>query len=413
IQTSSLSTDSNRSSICTGDDMNSIYSSALLRGPFIGYAKAITDCTPCPYYKDALPFKRGDTISIISKDESGTWIGMANGRVGHFKFVNVEEIRHHHPSGAVGRPANTKGIKLIIPITVEHQGVDTGAHHHHHHQHHHQHHQRLGTNHCNDNHSNASVCDGHQCNGECNVINDRLKSVLMDSQTAGADGRPLTLADIKQAIGLSDLHLNLLTIYGYSDPKLLARVVNEDRLNECGISDRCAQHRLLNAARLLRHHYHNLVTSDDNQSTIGPPSTSQQPLQHHKYVPKHQRPRVSVSAPTTPAITPSIDFTSDEFTQLISKLESVSTSSLENSCSYDDHHLKHQLVMTTGAAGGVADANSRAISARTAKSDKKRCNSGTHYTNIDIIAANNERIYENNEQIISATLDRHHSSSLV
>jgi hypothetical protein len=56
IQTSSLSTDSNRSSICTGDDMNS-FPTSLFRGPFISHAKAITDCTPCPYYKDALAFK--------------------------------------------------------------------------------------------------------------------------------------------------------------------------------------------------------------------------------------------------------------------------------------------------------------------------------------------------------------------
>lgn len=56
IRTSSLSTDSNRNSICTSDESPSIYSS-LIKSSIVGYAKAIQDCTPCPYLKNALAFK--------------------------------------------------------------------------------------------------------------------------------------------------------------------------------------------------------------------------------------------------------------------------------------------------------------------------------------------------------------------
>ena len=34
--------------------------------------------------------QRGDTIDIISMNPSGLWRGKSQGRVGHFKFINVE-----------------------------------------------------------------------------------------------------------------------------------------------------------------------------------------------------------------------------------------------------------------------------------------------------------------------------------
>lgn len=79
IKTASLSSDSNRSSICTveesaastcgshgskemsngGGSSNGSCngSSHRTRSPFIGKARAKIDCTPCPYDKDALAFK--------------------------------------------------------------------------------------------------------------------------------------------------------------------------------------------------------------------------------------------------------------------------------------------------------------------------------------------------------------------
>ncbi|XP_063886899.1 uncharacterized protein LOC135114768 [Scylla paramamosain] len=75
---------SNRSSL-SGEDAEPY------TGPFIGRARALVDCQPSPYDRDALKFKKGDTIDIIAKNPSGLWKGCVDGRVGHFKFILVEE----------------------------------------------------------------------------------------------------------------------------------------------------------------------------------------------------------------------------------------------------------------------------------------------------------------------------------
>lgn len=75
---------SNRSSL-SGEDTEPY------TGPFIGRARALMDCHPSPYDRDALKFKKGDTIDIIAKNPSGLWKGCVDGRVGHFKFILVEE----------------------------------------------------------------------------------------------------------------------------------------------------------------------------------------------------------------------------------------------------------------------------------------------------------------------------------
>lgn len=79
-------TSSNRSSTSAGEDDTCPYV-----GTFIGRARALVDCTPSPYDRDGLAFKKGDLIDIITKHKTGIWIGMVNGKVGHFKFINVEE----------------------------------------------------------------------------------------------------------------------------------------------------------------------------------------------------------------------------------------------------------------------------------------------------------------------------------
>lgn len=60
IKTNSFCTSSNRSSLCNGYDdsnCNSNGMNSLFRGQFIGTARAINDCIPCPYDRDALAFK--------------------------------------------------------------------------------------------------------------------------------------------------------------------------------------------------------------------------------------------------------------------------------------------------------------------------------------------------------------------
>jgi len=59
-------------------------------GPVIGQARAVVDCVPSPYDRDALTFAKDDLIDIIHMNASGLWWGRCGNRVGHFKFVNVE-----------------------------------------------------------------------------------------------------------------------------------------------------------------------------------------------------------------------------------------------------------------------------------------------------------------------------------
>ncbi|XP_055939522.1 uncharacterized protein LOC129969127 isoform X2 [Argiope bruennichi] len=61
-------------------------------GRTLGKARALVDCTPSPYDKDGLAFKKGDIIDILAKSSSGYWVGKLGNQIGHFKFINVEEI---------------------------------------------------------------------------------------------------------------------------------------------------------------------------------------------------------------------------------------------------------------------------------------------------------------------------------
>ncbi|EDV94419.1 GH21086 [Drosophila grimshawi] len=55
-------------------------------------AKALVDSLPNPYDKEALKFKKGELIDVLSMNASGIWKGRCHGRVGHFKFINVEVL---------------------------------------------------------------------------------------------------------------------------------------------------------------------------------------------------------------------------------------------------------------------------------------------------------------------------------
>ena len=56
------------------------------------YARAICDVTPSPYDTEALHLHVGDLVGIISKHPSGLWMGECGGKVGRFKFINVEIV---------------------------------------------------------------------------------------------------------------------------------------------------------------------------------------------------------------------------------------------------------------------------------------------------------------------------------
>ena len=56
------------------------------------YARVVSDVTPSPYDTEALHLHVGDLIGIISKHPSGQWTGECGGKVGRFKFINVEIV---------------------------------------------------------------------------------------------------------------------------------------------------------------------------------------------------------------------------------------------------------------------------------------------------------------------------------
>ncbi|KAM7363825.1 shal K[+] channel interacting protein [Cochliomyia hominivorax] len=88
-----------QSSIST-DDRTSL-------APSICKAKALVDSMANPYDKDALKFKKGDIIDVLSMNASGIWKGRCHGRLGHFKFINVEvlpdqRLKHSHSKNLAG-----------------------------------------------------------------------------------------------------------------------------------------------------------------------------------------------------------------------------------------------------------------------------------------------------------------------
>ncbi|KAJ8917209.1 hypothetical protein NQ315_012701, partial [Exocentrus adspersus] len=56
----------------------------------VGRARALVDHIPSPYDKEALKFKAGDIIDLVSMNASGQWRGICRGKRGIFKFINVE-----------------------------------------------------------------------------------------------------------------------------------------------------------------------------------------------------------------------------------------------------------------------------------------------------------------------------------
>jgi SAM and SH3 domain-containing protein 1 len=89
--------------------------------PSIGQARALVDCVPSPYDKESLRFKKGDIIDIISMNVSGNWKGFAHGRIGTFKFINVELISAAPgPIGPVAAPRrSSRSHRTAKPQNVE------------------------------------------------------------------------------------------------------------------------------------------------------------------------------------------------------------------------------------------------------------------------------------------------------
>jgi len=54
-------------------------------------ATAIRDSNPHPYDSNGLAFKCGDKIEVVHISDYGVWTGRCGGKIGNFKFVDVEK----------------------------------------------------------------------------------------------------------------------------------------------------------------------------------------------------------------------------------------------------------------------------------------------------------------------------------
>lgn len=56
--------------------------------------------------------QKGDIVDIIAKHKTGIWVGMAQGKVGHFKFINVQEITEERKRRHRRRKINSDMLNL-------------------------------------------------------------------------------------------------------------------------------------------------------------------------------------------------------------------------------------------------------------------------------------------------------------
>ncbi|XP_041675138.1 uncharacterized protein LOC108115595 isoform X6 [Drosophila eugracilis] len=84
-------------------------------------AKALVDSLPNPYDKEALKFKKGELIDVLSMNASGIWKGRCHGRVGHFKFINVEVLPEQRMKNSNSKTLAT-GSRMANPGNGSHNG---------------------------------------------------------------------------------------------------------------------------------------------------------------------------------------------------------------------------------------------------------------------------------------------------
>ncbi|GBM39995.1 SAM and SH3 domain-containing protein 3 [Araneus ventricosus] len=96
-------------------------------GRSLSRARALVDCTPSPYDKDGLAFKKGDIIDILAKSSSGYWVGKLGNQIGHFKFINVEEIPNGDRKSSKRRFSsfeNKSNLGKTLEDLLEHLGLE-------------------------------------------------------------------------------------------------------------------------------------------------------------------------------------------------------------------------------------------------------------------------------------------------
>lgn len=225
---------------------------------FIGKAKALVDCNPCAYDKEALVFKKGDLINIIEKNESGTWIGSTkDSKIGHFKFINVIELETCQDEYDEADDSSTRESSNISMQQSKETEKSSSSY-----------------------ITKLEIKNGNinSTNNEYQLIENSNKSLLVgnhqgvrkvhdqDSQHHKSDASRSeysstpTISALEQllfAIGLSNdrcLHdyLELFKANGIDDLDSMSRLTGEDELKRIGIDSYEHRCRIMMAAKLLK-----------------------------------------------------------------------------------------------------------------------------------------------------------------
>ena len=88
-------------------------------GPFIGQARAVVDFTPNPYDREALRLEKRDLIDIISTNASGLWRGCCKGKVGNFKFLNVETLPNREKQNDNNADASWSRVRSVQEFLIK------------------------------------------------------------------------------------------------------------------------------------------------------------------------------------------------------------------------------------------------------------------------------------------------------
>ncbi|BES94510.1 SAM domain (Sterile alpha motif) [Nesidiocoris tenuis] len=175
------------------------------QGPALPLARALVDSSPNLYDKEALRFKKGDIIEVMSMSSSGLWRGRAHNRTGHFKFINVEllsgaGVPHHH------------GLPFL------------------------------------DDDAKSDVSARRSANGLSRP--QQQPSTSMENCVSGCANRPTTLEQMLQAIHMEE-HMSLFVLNGFEDLESFCEIREED-LDYLGINDPENRAKILAAVQVLQ-----------------------------------------------------------------------------------------------------------------------------------------------------------------
>lgn len=84
------------------------------------YARALVDVTPSPYDCEALSLRVGDLIGVISQHPSGIWMGECDGKIGRFKFINVELVEYSIEAAVTEKETVCTLTDLLLKLELSH-----------------------------------------------------------------------------------------------------------------------------------------------------------------------------------------------------------------------------------------------------------------------------------------------------